>query len=110
MIKGIVIYIGSVFIASISQLLLKVAATKGYKSIRIYLNAFVVMGYILLLCSMLLTIFALKGLDVKYAPVLEASGYFFVALLSRLVLKEDLQHKKVMGILLIIFGICVYCF
>lgn len=41
-------------------------------------------------------------------PILAALEYIFVAILSRLVLKEHISLKKFIGLSLIIAGIIVY--
>ena len=57
---SICILILSVFIASVSQILLKISANKTYSSrIREYLNVYVIFGYGLLFLSTLLTMIVL---------------------------------------------------
>ena len=53
----------SVAVASVSQVLLKKSALKVYDNvIREYLNPYVIGGYGLLFCSMLLTVYAYSGM------------------------------------------------
>ena len=57
---------------------------------------------------MLLTVFALKHIPLSFAPVIESTGYIFVALLSKLFLKETITMKKFVGMIVIVIGIIVY--
>lgn len=102
------IYIGSVFLASVSQILLKIGADRQYKSrIREYLNGPVILGYGLMAVSMAAGMFAYRGVPLSLGPVIETSGYVFVAALGWLFLKEKLNRRKMLGMALIIAGILV---
>ncbi len=101
--------LGSVVIASISQLLLKQAARTSYSNyIREYLNVWVICGYFLMVVSTLLTTLAYKGLDYKEGPVIEALGFVFILILSRIFFQEKITRKKLLGNLLIFVGILVF--
>lgn len=105
---GTFIYIGSVLIASISQMLLKISANKKHKSfIQSYLNPLVMIGYILLSVSMVLTSLAYRTVPLALGPVIETLGIVFVAVLSTLILKETHSKKYLFGMLLIIMGVVV---
>lgn len=99
----------SVTIASFSQVLLKKGAMRQYDSlIREYLNGFVIVGYLMMFGSVFLTMIVYRGLDFMSVPVLEAVGYILVPILSYFFFKEKLSRKKVIGIIFILAGICVY--
>ena len=69
----------SVTVASFSQVLLKKSAMKTYdSSIREYLNVWVIGGYFLLFCSMLISLWAYGGVDYKNGPVIESLGNVLV--------------------------------
>ena len=103
------IMIVSVFISSISQILLKISAKKTYLSkIREYLNPYVILGYGLFFGCTLISMYALKVVPLSMSPILEATGYIFVSALSFLFLKEKLTRRQVVGIILILIGIVVY--
>ena len=105
---SICILILSVFIASVSQILLKISANKTYSSrIREYLNVYVIFGYGLLFLSTLLTMIALKRVPLSWSPVVESSSYIFVSVMGYLVLKERFTKKKMTGLLVILIGILV---
>ena len=100
------LYVFSVTIASLSQLLLKKSATKKYDSfLREYLNPYVIAGYGLLFLSMFLTVLAFRGMDYKNGPVIESLGYVLVLLLSRIFFGERLTKKKIAGTICILIGI-----
>ncbi len=105
----IALYILSVTVASLSQILLKKSALKQHDSfLKEYLNPYVIIGYGMLFGSMLLTILAYRGLNYKYGPVIESLGYVLVLLLSRLFFSEKISKRKLMGVGLILAGIVVF--
>lgn len=103
------IYLLSVTVASVSQLLLKKSAMKEYDSfLREYLNPYVITGYGMLFLSMFLTILAFRGMDFKNGPVIESLGYVMVLFLSWLFFGEKLTKKKVIGTCCILLGMVVF--
>ncbi len=105
----IFIFLGSVFLSSVSQIMLKRSAQQTYGSrLKEYLNPLVIFAYILFFGCTLITMYALRVVPLSMAPVLEASGYIFVAVLSRIVLKEKISKKKILGLGVIICGILIY--
>ena len=95
------VFICSVFIASVSQILLK----KGSQQKNIYINKFTFIGYALLVVSTLLTAFAYKKLELSTGMVLESLSYFFVPILSLIFLREKITTRKKIGALVIVLGI-----
>ncbi len=107
--KYILIMMISVLVASISQILLKISANKEHKSmIKEYINPHVILGYMLLFASTILTILALKGMELKNLPIIEATGYIYVLILSAMILKEKITKKKIIGNIIIIIGIIIF--
>ena len=103
------ILLGSVFISSISQLLLKKSAQRTYPNkIREYLNPYVIVGYLLFFGCTLISMYALKVVPLSMAPILESFGYVFVAVLGFFFLKEKFTRRQLIGSALIILGIVVY--
>ena len=101
-------YLFSVFISSISQILLKKGALKKYTHfLGDYLNPYVIGGYGLLFVSMFLTMLAFKGVDLKMGPIIEATSYIYVAIMSYIFLKERISKRKKIGLLVILIGIVV---
>lgn len=105
----VIIFISSVLISSVSQILLKKSAEKQYESkIKEYLNPLVIIAYGLFFASSLVTVFAYRNIPLSLGPILEAVGYIFVAILGYFVLKESMNRKKIVGILLVLAGIFVF--
>lgn len=107
--KYIFILLLSVLIASSSQILLKKSSLKSYDSLlKEYLNKEVIIGYVMMVLSTLLTILAFSGLDYKNGPIIESLGYVFVMILSSLFLSERITLKKLLGNLIILIGIAIF--
>lgn len=99
----------SIFVASVSQVLLKKSSLKKYDSIiKEYLNPYVITGYILLLLSTILTVVALRGMDYKNVPITESLGYIIVMVLSYLFLSEKITKNKIIGNIIILVGVLIY--
>lgn len=100
-----------VFISSISQVMLKKAAMKEYKSkVEEYLNPLVIGAYMLFVLTTFLSIFAYKGIPLSMGPVLEATSYIYVTIFGVKIFHEKIDKKKVIALVLIIGGIMVYSF
>lgn len=96
-------------IASTSQVLLKKSAEKKYPSvIREYLNALVIFGYGLLVLSMGISICCYGGLGYMGVVVMEPVGYIIVMIMSRIVFKEKVTPRKIVGMIFILGGIAVF--
>lgn len=105
----ILLLILSVVIASFSQILLKKSARKTYSSfIREYLNAYVIIGYGMMVVSTIVTILAYRGVEYKNGPVIESLGYILIMILSYFFFKEPITKKKLLGNGLILLGIIIF--
>lgn len=103
------IMIISALISSVSQVMLKKSAQKTYESrLKEYLNPFVIVAYALFFGCTLISMYALKVVPLSMAPILEATGYIFVSILSFIFLKERMTKRQLLGMGLIILGIIVY--
>lgn len=101
--------IASVTLASVSQILLKKGAMKGYDSfLKEYLNPWVISGYALLFGSVFLTITGLRALSYFNAPVVESLGYVLVPILSAVFFHEKITLRKSMGIGCIVLGMIIF--
>ncbi len=105
----LIVIIG-VLACSVSQLFLKKSAIEEHRTIvGMMLNWRVVLSYSVMLITLIANIFAMRnGVLLKDMPVLEASGYIFVPLLSWLFLSEKLTKNNIVAILLIIIGIIIF--
>ena len=111
MIKYVLVFIFSVCLATVSQILLKKSATIERKSkISEYLNIYVIIGYGLLFISTLCTLYAYKEVELSIGLVLETLSYILIPILSYFILKEKIHKKQIYGIGLIILGILIYSF
>lgn len=109
MLPYIVTFLLSVFISSVSQVLLKTSANKEHKNkIKEYMNPKVIIAYAMFLASTLITILAYQKVPLSMGPILEASGYIFVAVLSYIFLHEKIGKRKLIGLLVILGGIMIY--
>ena len=103
------LFLVSVLISSISQVMLKKSADKTYKNpLWEYCNPLVIGAYGMYICSVILTMLALKYIPLSMSPILESSGYIFVSVLGYFFLKEKFRRKKLMGFFLILCGIVVF--
>ena len=105
------VFLCSVLISSISQILLKKSADRTYDSrLKEYLNPLVIVAYIMFFCSMMITMYCYKYVDVSAGPIFESAGYVFVGILGFIFLKEKFTAKKTLGMVLILLGIVVFSF
>ena len=104
------VVISSVFIAALSQLLLKSSSKDDHENvIREYLNWKVICGYGMMGVSLLMNIFAMsKGIQVKEVSIIESLSYLFVPALSFFVFKEKLSWQKIGAIAVIMVGVMVF--
>ena len=102
------IFLFSVFISSVSQIILKKSANIKYENpIREYLNIRVIVAYSIFLLSSFVTIYAYKFVPLSIGPVLESAGYIFVTVLGYIFLKERVGKKNLLGLACILCGIVV---
>lgn len=107
--KGVLIILFSIFLTSISQILLKLSSDKKYNhKIREYLNFYVIFSYSMFFITMLLNTFALKFIDMKSIQVFMALSYGIVLVLSKLILKEEITKNKLIGNIIIIMGVIIF--
>ena len=98
----------SVFISSVSQIILKKAANTYDSPLKEYLNPMVIGAYGLFFCSVILTMLALRNLPLSMSPILESTGYIFVSVMGYFFLKERFSKRKLMGFALILAGIFIF--
>lgn len=109
MLPYILLFLFNVFIAALSQVLLKKAAMRHYDSvIKEYLNPFVIAAYALFFGTTLIGVLAYKVVPLSLGPVLEATGYFYITFFGVVLFKEKLNIKKCIALAMIICGILIY--
>ena len=96
------ILLGSVFVSAISQVMLKISASRPHESaIREYANPLVVGAYALFVVSTLLTVFAYREVPLSLGPV-------YVTIFGALIFHERVTAKKLLALALIVGGICTF--
>lgn len=109
MLKYVSVALCSVLLSCFSQVLLKVAAGKQWSSrLREYVNGYVIAGYGLLGFCVLLGIYVMTGLELKYGAVIESLAYVCMMLLSRMIFRERITKNKWIGNAIIILGVLVF--
>lgn len=107
--KYMAIWMISVFISSVAQVMLKIAANKTYeKRIREYLNPLVITAYGIFFVSTLLTMYALRYVPLTMSPIIESCSYIFVPVLGVFLLKEKISKRRLLGMAVMIAGIMVF--
>lgn len=104
------VVIGAVFAAACAQMLLKQGARKEYNSWwKQYVNGWVIGGYGIMTCSLVLNIFCMScGVQVKEVSVIESLSYLFVPILAFLIFDEKLSWRKIRAIAMIIGGVVIF--
>lgn len=109
MIYYLIVLVG-VFACSASQLLLKKSASiKHEKRLVEIFNWRVIVSYGIMFLTLVSNIYAMNhGVLLKDMPILEASGYIFVPVLSLLVLGEKINKHNIIAIVMIVIGVIVF--
>ncbi len=109
MVRYVLIALFSGVLSAFSQMLLKKSSGVDRDSkIKEYLNPYVICGYGMTFICMVLMVIAYRGLPFKYGAALESLVYFYVMILSRIFFKEKLTIKRIMGNLVIVFGVTIF--
>ena len=99
------------FASAVSQILLNVSAEKKYENrVKEYLNPWVVLSYMILAVVLVTNIYLLGFMNLKEENAIASLTYVFVLILSRIVLKEKITLKKILGNVLIIIGILIFIY
>ena len=97
-----------ILISAFAQILLKKSSGKEYENrIKEYLNPFVIISYTIFFIATFCSIFAYKVVPLSLGPILGATEYIFVAILSRVLLKEKVSVKKSVGLAIIVAGVII---
>ena len=98
-----------VFISSVAQVLLKKESMKPHESvIQEYLNAPVIIAYVIFFGATFLSIYAYRVVPLSMGAILEATGYIYVTIFGVVIFKEKLNGMKLTALGLILAGIAVY--
>lgn len=99
-----------VFVASLSQMLLKRSSKAEHSSlIKEYININVLAGYFIMVVVLLCDIYAMNhGVKATQLSSLESLSYLFVPLLSYFIFGEKLSYQRLLAIFIIIAGVVVF--
>lgn len=99
----------AVFVASVSQILLKQSAQMEHKNIIYkFLNWRVILGYALLFETTIINVFAYRGVELKVTPMIESTGIIWVTILAVWFLKERPSKRALLSIAVTVIGIIVF--
>ena len=100
----------SVFAAAGAQMLLKQGARQSYVGFwRQYLNPWVIGGYTIMTCSLVLNIFWMsRGVQVKEVSTIESLSYLFVPCMAFILFRERITLRKAGAIAIIISGVILF--
>ena len=96
-------------IAALSQIILKKAAMKHYDTwLGQYLNAPVIIAYVIFVISSFCSVISLRVLPLSLMPVWNSSSYFFVTLFCMARHEGKAEPEKLIGLGVILAGIVVF--
>lgn len=108
-IPSLLLYLCSVFLSAVSQVLLKKAALRHHDSvIAEYMDLRVITGYALFFGCTFLTMLAYRGIPLSLGPVLETTSYIYVTVFGVILFHEKINIQKVLAIGLIVWGVLIY--
>lgn len=103
------IMIVNAFFSAFSQILLKKSTMVSHENmIREYLNWRVIIAYGIFVLVLLTNAYAFQGIEYKYGSIIGALTYIFLMILSKIILKERISKKVIIGNMMIITGILIY--
>ena len=106
---GSALILFSSIISAFSQILLKKAAEKVYRSkLQSYLNPLVIFAYALFFVTTLFGVAALRFIPLTLSAALTASAQVFVPVMSRVFLHEEITRRKWIGMAVIVLGIVIF--
>lgn len=94
----------------LSQTLLKVGANNACekKFIAAYVNPYTFVAYSFYLLATLFTVYALKDIPLKIFYTATSMKFVLVLILSKIILSERIDHKKVIAVGLIVSGVVIF--
>lgn len=93
----------AILFTTVAQILLKLATIRKN-------NFFLVSGYFSLILVIGASFLLMKLIELKYFTVIMTLNYLTVFLLSAWIFKEEINKSKLIGILFIIIGVCIFSF
>lgn len=88
-------YVILLLVSSVSRVVLKISAKQENENkLKKYLNPRVLFSYAIFFGATRLTTIAYRGVPLSLGSVLEATGYVYITILGKLVLKENFTVKS----------------
>ncbi|HOW14885.1 EamA family transporter [Methanosarcina sp.] len=106
-----ILYLVSVIVfTGSSQVLLKMGANRANKKkfIVAYANPYTFTAYSLYMLTTILTVYALKNIPLNLFYASTSLKFVLILILSRLMLREKINSRKVFAVLLIVAGVIVF--
>jgi drug/metabolite transporter (DMT)-like permease len=98
-----------VFFTSVGHLLLKIASSRvALSGGRLYSHPISLAAYAIFAIVAFLSIYAMKGLDLKVFFALNSLTYICIPLLAYIVLHESFTRNKAIGIIIISLGVILF--
>jgi len=99
----------SAIITASSQILLKVSANKKHRNIFTeYINLNVLISYIGYILVLFINVIIYTQIDYRYGVVINSLATIMIMILSRLILRERITKRRVIGNVLILIGIACF--
>ncbi len=104
-----ILMIVSALITAVSQVLLKLSSNKKHNSIIFeYVNPYVLLSYVGYGLVLVINVLIYTKIDYRFGVVINSLATVLIMLMSKLILKETLTKKKIIGNSLIIIGIACF--
>ena len=93
-----------------SQTLLKIGANQAYNNrlVLAYINPYTFIAYTLYFLVTVFTVYALKDMPLKLFYSTTSLKFVLVLILSKLVLREEIDSRKVISVVLICLGVIIF--
>ena len=100
-----IVFLISVFISALSQVMLKKAAMKEYPSfLKQYLNPLVIGAYTLFFLSTILTVLSYRYVPLSIGSVFETTSYLYITLFGLWIFHEKMSPKKFIAVVCVVCG------
>ena len=99
-----------ILLTSVAQVLLKIGSTQEKNSsyIKLFSNPASLLGYLTFAIVAFLSIYAIKELELKVFFAITSLTYVVVLLFSYFFLNEKLTSNKIIGVVLVTFGVILF--
>ena len=105
----VLMFLISVFISALSQVILKKSTFKHYDSIiKEYINIPVILAYSIFFVATMIAVLAFRILPLSLGMALDTTSYLYITFFGVVIFKEKLTKKKIFSLMLIVLGILVY--